>query len=63
LKKLKIKEMIKLYNPEEKNSLQMQFGKLVQDVKKTYVYSKRIDKRTKHFGNQRKHDGIMGKYK
>jgi len=63
LKKLKIKEMTKLYDPEETNALTMQFGNLVAPIKKKYEYPKRIDKRTKKYGNQRKHNGIMGKYK
>ena len=41
----------------------MQFGNLVAPIKKKYEYPKRIDKRTKKYGNQRKHNGIMGKYK
>jgi hypothetical protein len=46
----------------------MQFGSLVirikeiEEIQKTYVYPKRIDKRTKKYGNQRKHKGEMGKY-
>jgi len=35
-------------------------GPLKGPEKKKY---KRIDKRTKKYGNPRKHDGVMGKYK
>ena len=56
-------EKNKLYNPEENNSLIMQFGNLARSLRKRYEYPKRIDKRTKKYGNQRKHNGIMGKYK
>tara|TARA_R100001163_G_scaffold49327_1_gene37065 strand:- start:353 stop:529 length:177 start_codon:yes stop_codon:yes gene_type:complete len=52
----------KLYNPEETNSLVMQFGNIVRELKKRYEYPRRIDKRTKKFGNQRKHSGEIGKY-
>lgn len=55
--------MPKLYNPDTKSIFFLQFG---FDLKKINVYKKvykRIDKRTKKFGNQRKHDGQMGKYK
>ena len=34
----------------------------LRDIQKTYVYPKRIDRRTKKYGNQRKHKGEMGKY-
>jgi len=54
--------MTKYYNAEKISSLEMQFGGLVQAVKKLYVYPKRIDKRTKKYGNQRKHNGVIGKY-
>ena len=54
---------IKLYNPEETNSLIMQFGVFVKPIKKPYEYPRRIDKRTKKYGNQRKHEGEIGKYK
>lgn len=54
---------MKLYDPDKINSLEMQFGNIVKRVKKIYVYPKRVDKRTKKYGNQRKHGGIMGKYK
>jgi hypothetical protein len=54
--------MTKYYNAETRNSLEMQFGGLVQAVKKLYVYPKRIDKRTKKYGNQRKHNGVIEKY-
>ncbi len=53
----------KLYDVEKTNSLIMQFGNVVRPIKKKYEYPKRIDKRTKKYGNQRKHNGIMGKYK
>tara|TARA_R110002020_G_scaffold175967_1_gene367958 strand:- start:441 stop:623 length:183 start_codon:yes stop_codon:yes gene_type:complete len=53
----------KLYDAEKTNALTMQFGNLVAPIKKKYEYPKRIDKRTKKYGNQRKHNGIMGKYK
>ena len=52
----------KLYNPDETNTLTMQFGKLVAPIKKQYYYPNKIDKRTKKYGNQRKQDGIIGKY-
>ena len=52
----------KLYDAEKQNTLTMQFGNLVAPIKKQYYYPKRIDKRTKKYGNQRKHNGIMGKY-
>jgi len=61
--------MTKYYNPNAINTLQMQFGSLVirikeiEEIQKTYVYPKRIDKRTKKYGNQRKHNGVIGKYK
>ena len=38
----------------------MQFGIFVSPIRKKY---KRIDKRTKKYNNQRKHNGIMNKYK
>ena len=53
----------KLYNPEKNNSAIMQFGIFVSPLRKKYEYKKRIDKRTKKYGNQRKHKGIMNKYK
>ena len=58
--------MTKYYNAETRNSLEMQFGSLVCKkivIEKKYVYAKRIDTRTKQYGNQRKHDGEIGKYK
>tara|TARA_R100001163_G_scaffold27079_1_gene21996 strand:+ start:91 stop:264 length:174 start_codon:yes stop_codon:yes gene_type:complete len=54
---------MKLYNPDEKNTLEMQFGNVARSLKKRYEYPKRIDKRTKKYGNQRHHNGVMGKYK
>ena len=54
--------MNKNYDFEEKNSLVMQFGGLVTVIKKK-VYPKRVDTRTKEYNNQRKHKGVMGKYK
>jgi hypothetical protein len=54
---------MKLYNPDEKNTLEMQFGNLAKSLKKRYEYPRRIDKRTKKHGNQRNHNGVMGKYK
>lgn len=48
---------VKLYDPDKKDSSFMQFGYL------TSIKKRRIDKRTKEYGNQRKHKGIMGKYK
>ena len=54
---------VKLYNPDKNNSLIMQFGKFVSPLKKKYEYPDRIDKRTKKYGNQRKHNGVMNKYK
>jgi hypothetical protein len=55
---------IKLYDPDKKDLSFMQFGYLTS-IKKRFNYyeKKRIDKRTKKYGNQRKHTGIMGKYK
>jgi hypothetical protein len=55
-------EKIKLYNPDKINSLEMQFGNVARSLKKRYEYPKRIDKRTKKYGNQRHHNGVMGKY-
>lgn len=55
-------EKIKLYNPDKINSLEMQFGNVARSLKKRYEYPKRIDKRTKKYGNQRQHNGVMGKY-
>jgi len=55
------------YNPETKeyNTFAMMFGEGMCTVskypeKKKYKY---VDKRTKKYGNPRKHSGIMGKYK
>ena len=65
MKRLRIKEMTKYYNAETRNSLEMQFGGLVCKkivIEKKYVYAKRIETRTKKYGNQRKHKGEMGKY-
>tara|TARA_R110001606_G_scaffold397930_1_gene575749 strand:- start:1322 stop:1510 length:189 start_codon:yes stop_codon:yes gene_type:complete len=53
---------IKLYDPDKNNSSFMQFGYLT-NKRIYYVYEKRIDKRTKKYGNPRKHKGVMGKYK
>jgi hypothetical protein len=50
----------KLYNPDKKNSAIMQFGVFASPIRKEYKY---IDKRTKKYGKQRKHNGEMGKYK
>tara|TARA_R100000655_G_C2890908_1_gene177062 strand:- start:68 stop:244 length:177 start_codon:yes stop_codon:yes gene_type:complete len=52
----------KLYDPEKTNSLVMQFGNIVKELKKRYEYPRRIDKRTKKYGNQRTHNGEIGKY-
>ncbi len=46
--------MTKYYNAETRNSLEMQFGSLVCKkivIEKKYVYAKRIDTRTKKYGN------------
>ncbi len=54
MKRLRIKEMTKYYNAETRNSLEMQFGSLVCKkivIEKKYVYAKRIDTRTKKYGN------------
>ena len=53
---------------KEYNSYVMMVGEGMAGVKpkeekKVYVYPKRVDKRTKKYGNQRKHKGVMGKYK
>ena len=53
---------------KEYNSYVMMVGEGMAGVKpkeekKVYVYPKRVDKRTKKYGNQRKHQGVMGKYK
>ena len=55
------------YNPETKeyNTFAMMFGEGMAGTskypeKKRYTY---VDKRTKKYGNPRKHSGIMGKYK
>jgi len=56
-------EKNKLYNPDEKNSLIMQFGNVAKSLRKRYVYPNKIDKRTKQYGNQRTHNVVMGKYK
>jgi hypothetical protein len=55
---------IKLYDPDKNDTSFMQFGYLTS-IKKRFNYykKKRIDKRTKKYGNQRNHTGIMGKYK
>ena len=53
----------KLYDPDKNNTAIMQFGKFVSPLKKKYEYPKRIDKRTKKYGNQRNHNGVMNKYK
>ena len=38
---------MKLYNPDEKNTLIMQFGNVARSLRKKYEYSRRIEKRTK----------------
>ena len=54
---------VKLYNPDDKDSFYMQFGNLLAR-KRQYTYNKkRIDTRTKEYGNPRIHSGEMGKYK
>lgn len=53
---------MKIYNPEENNTFFMQFGNLLAR-KRQYEYKKRIDTRTKEYGNARKHNGVMGAYK
>ena len=55
-------EKNKLYNPNKINTLEMQFGNVARSLKKRYEYPNRIDKRTKKYGNQRHHNGVMGKY-
>ena len=49
---------------KEYNSYVMMVGEGMAGVKpkNVYVYPKRVDKRTKKYGNQRKHKGVMGKY-
>jgi hypothetical protein len=54
---------IKLYNPDKINTLEMQFGNVARSLRKKYEYPNKIDKRTKKYGNQRKHNGVMRKYK
>ena len=61
------KRRIPGYNPvtKEYNTFAMMFGEGMCTVskypeKKKYKY---VDKRTKKYGNPRKHSGIMGKYK
>ena len=56
-------EKNKLYNPDEKNTLVMQFGNVARSLRKKYEYPNKIDKRTKEYGNQRIHNGVMEKYK
>tara|TARA_R110000744_G_C19184839_1_gene543191 strand:- start:270 stop:458 length:189 start_codon:yes stop_codon:yes gene_type:complete len=56
---------VKLYDPKMVSSFAMMFGINMcshskYPEKKKYIY---IEKRTKKYGAQRKHDGIMGKYK
>tara|TARA_R100001463_G_scaffold113679_1_gene168810 strand:- start:350 stop:526 length:177 start_codon:yes stop_codon:yes gene_type:complete len=55
-------EKNKLYNSDKINTLEMQFGNVARSLKKRYEYPNRIDKRTKKYGNQRHHNGVMGKY-
>ena len=58
--------MTKFYNTNDLNTLQMQFGNLVSKtiiIEKKKAFTKRIDTRTKQYGNQRKHEGEIGKYK
>lgn len=55
----------KMYDPNIVSSFGMQFGinmcsNSKYPEKKKYVY---IDKRTKKYGAQRPHKGVMGKYK
>ena len=55
----------KLYDPDMVSSFAMQFGinmcsNSKYPEKKKYTY---IEKRTKKYGAQRKHKGVMGKYK
>ena len=54
---------ITLYNPDKINTLEMQFGNVARSLRKKYEYPNKIDKRTKKYGNQRKKNGVMGKYK
>ena len=56
---------MKLYNPDETNTFVMQFGMNFINYKQQPILArkKRIDTRTKKYGNQRKHNGEMGKYK
>ena len=56
---------VKLYNPNDLSTFAMQFGvgmcsNNYYPQKKKYYY---IDKRTKKYGNQRIHNGEIGKYK
>ena len=47
---------VKLYYPDKTDSSFMQFGYLTSIKKRSNYYEKkRIDKRTKKYGNQRKH--------
>ena len=60
---MKTKE--EMYNPDEVSSFAMMFGvgmcvNSKYPDKKRYTY---IDKRTKKYGMQREHSGVMGKYK
>tara|TARA_R110000744_G_scaffold288557_1_gene399556 strand:- start:206 stop:388 length:183 start_codon:yes stop_codon:yes gene_type:complete len=55
----------KMYNPDEVSSFAMMFGinmcsNSKYPEKKKYTY---IEKRTKKYGLQRTHNGVMGKYK
>lgn len=54
---------MKLYDPDKINTLEMQFGNVARSLRKKYEYPNKIDKRTKQYGNQRTHNGVMGKYK
>tara|TARA_R110001606_G_scaffold101309_3_gene222407 strand:- start:1636 stop:1797 length:162 start_codon:yes stop_codon:yes gene_type:complete len=47
LRKLKIKDMTKYYNPDKRSALVMQFGNLVRALKIKYIPTKKVDKRFK----------------
>jgi len=58
----------KMYDPDLIGSFVMQFGHGMSPTKtnQKYIIKKKYyypDKRTKKYGAQRKHSGVMGKYK
>ncbi len=52
---------MKLYDPEKNDTFTMMFGFPQPDIYK--IRNKYVDKRTKEYGNQRKHKGEINKYK